>query len=94
MRIKIEATIPNDQIIEAKCFYDKDFKGYLFNLYVEHRMPGENRKPIGEELTLCIQNQEQVEELITLIRKAAKKIKGKGKKELASSTKSGDDTAS
>lgn len=94
MKIKIKANVPSDQTIEATCFHDKDCDAYLLNIFVGHADDKDPKRIIGEELTLAIQNQEQLEKFIELIRKAGKKIKGKGRTEPAVSKKSADGTAS
>lgn len=76
METIIRAHAPLKQKLQVTCRKDKEWKTYFVNIYNEESYPGQpERKPSGEELTMCFDNKEDVEKFIALIRKATKKMK-------------------
>lgn len=98
MKVKIATTDAMDQEIDVKCFHVEEWNAYILSMHCESSYPStihEGRQTrIGEELNIAFNSQEEVENFISLVRKATKKIKGTGKKGRAYAKKSGDGTAS
>jgi hypothetical protein len=76
MKTTIKATVPLTQKIEVTCNKEKNWGTNLINIYTEESYPTQpDREPIGEEITICLDTQADVEKFIALIRKATRKIK-------------------
>jgi hypothetical protein len=75
MKNTIRVQKPHEQEIVLNTRYDKEWKCHFLSLQVFDYSFGDSGEPIGEEVTICLNNKAELDKFMGLLKRSTAKIK-------------------